>query len=172
MTYIKLLYNFPYLCVYHSNGISVFQSGGGTSIATKTKVAKEKVLACGKEVNRLGEVALVSKNPFSLNLFPLSGTVCLYVDNQSISPLPCSNYDKKYHKWHLYVPIDSSLHPEEHPYGAEDSPWCYPPEVSHGVMYKLLMGGSNSALGKGYCGLSRWGGGLKASMCMACCPSH
>ena len=33
------------------------------------------------------------------------------------------------------------------------TPRHYPHEVSHGVMYKLLMGGSNSALGKGYCGL-------------------
>ena len=48
----------------HSNGISVFQSGRGTSVATKvttkTKAAK-KVLASGKEVNKTGEVVLVSK---------------------------------------------------------------------------------------------------------------
>ena len=39
----------------------LYQSEGGTSIITKTEAAKEKMMACGEEVNRLGEVALVSK---------------------------------------------------------------------------------------------------------------
>ena len=60
---------------------------------------------------------------FSLNLLPLSGTVWLYGDNHSICPLPCSNYDKEYHKWQLFVPTDSSPDPEEHPYRPKD-PWA------------------------------------------------
>ena len=107
----------------HSNGINVFQSGGGTpGIA---KVAKEEeMLACGAKVHGLGEAVLVIKTHiFSLNLLPLSGAVWLYGDNHSVCPLPCSNYDKEYHKWHLYVLTDSSLGPEEHPYGARD-PWA------------------------------------------------
>ena len=50
------------MCVSNSNGINVFQSGGGAPCITKTKVAKEeKMLACGVEVHRPGEVVLVSK---------------------------------------------------------------------------------------------------------------
>ena len=33
------------------------------------------MVACGMEKQRMGEVALVSKNPFGLNLLPLSGAV-------------------------------------------------------------------------------------------------
>ena len=156
-----------------SKGIIVFQSGGGGTPGN-AEVAKEKKRDVGlwHKNHGAGEVALVSKTHiFSLNLLPLSEPVWLYGDNHSVCSLPCSNYDKEYHKWQLYVLTDSSPDPEEHPYGAEDSQalpswgksWCH---------IQAVMGGSDSALGKGYCGLSRWGGGLQASMHMACCPSH
>ena len=102
----------------------------------------------------VGEVVVVSKTHiFSLNLLPLSGAVWLYGDNHSVCPLLCSNYDKEYYKWHLYVPTDSSPDPEKHPYGAED-PRLFHHEVRHGVINKLLMGGSNSALVRGPVGCS------------------
>ena len=46
-----------------------------------------------------------------------------------------------------------------------------PLEVSLVIRYKLLRVGSNSVLGKGHCGLCR-GGGLQASIHMACCPDY
>ena len=88
------------MCVPLSNGINVFQSGGGTLCIAEAKVVKEEeMLACGTTVHRPGEVALVSKTYiFSLNLLPLSGVVWLYGDNHSICPLPCSKYDQEYYK--------------------------------------------------------------------------
>ena len=102
------------MCVSHSNGINFFvQSGGGTAVTTE--VAKEKMLAFGKEINKPEEVVLVSKTHiFSLNLLPLNWAVWLYGGNHSICPLPCSNYDKKYYKQHYHIPTDSSLDLEEH----------------------------------------------------------
>ena len=81
----------------------------------------EKMMACGQEIHEVGKVALVSEtHVFSLNLLPLSRTVWLYGDNHSICPLSCSNYDKEYYEWRLWVPTDSSPNPEDHPYGPED----------------------------------------------------
>ena len=49
----------------------LYQSGGETMGIAKTEAAKEKTLACGTEVHRLGDVALVSKtHKFSLDLLP------------------------------------------------------------------------------------------------------
>ena len=107
------------MCVSHSNGIIVAQSGGGTP--RETKALKKKTLACGLQIYGVGEVAIVRKlHIFSLNLLPLSRTVLLYGDNHSICPLSCSNYDKEYHKQRLLVPTDSSPDPKDHPYGPED----------------------------------------------------
>ena len=47
-----------HMCMFHSNGIDVFQSAGGAALTTK--VAKTKV-AGGTKVRWLREVALVSK---------------------------------------------------------------------------------------------------------------
>ena len=98
-----------------SNGIIVVQSGGGTW--QKEMEATEKMMACGQEIHRAGEVVLVSKtHVFSLNLLPLSRTVWLYGNNHSICPLSCSNYNKEYYKCRLWVPTDSSSDPEDHLY--------------------------------------------------------
>ena len=114
------------MCVSCSNGIIVFQSGGGTPGNAEVAKAEKETLAFGPKVYGAGEVALVSKTHiFSLNLLPLSGTVWLYGDNHSVCPMPCSIYDKEYHKWCLYVLTDSSLDPEEHSYRAKD-PWALP----------------------------------------------
>ena len=119
-------------------------------------MAKEEMLACGMEVHRLGEVELVSKTHiFSLNLLPLIGAVWLYGDNQSICPLPCSNYDRECYKQCLYMFLPTAAWTWKSILMGLKTHWHYHHEVSHGVMYKLLMGCSDSALGKGYCGLSR-----------------
>ena len=107
------------MCVSHSNVIIVVQLGGG--ISWKEIKATEKMMACGQEIHGVGKVPLVSKTHiFSLNLLPLSRKVWLYGDNHSICPLSCSNYDKEYYKWRLWVPMDSSPNPEDHLYGAQD----------------------------------------------------
>ena len=109
------------MCMSHSKGIDVFQSGGGATCTAKGVEEEKMMLACGMQVHRLGEVALVSKTHiFSLNLLPLSRRVCLCGDNHSICSLPCSNYDKEYHKWRFYILTDSSPNPKDHPYGAKD----------------------------------------------------
>ena len=123
---MKLLYNFPYVCVSCSNGIIVFLVRRRNIRQCQGSKRGKETLACGSKVHGVGEVVLVSKTHiYSLNLLPLSGTVWLYGDNHSICPMLCSNYDKEYHKQCLYVPTDSSLDPEEHPYGAEDT-WPLP----------------------------------------------
>ena len=110
------------MCVCQIVMVSLlFQSGGGTPGNSEAVKEEKETLACGPKVHGAEEVVLVSKTHiFSLNLLPLSGTVWWYGDNHSICPLPCSNYDKEYHKWCLYVLKDSSPDPEEHPYGAKD----------------------------------------------------
>ena len=109
------------MCISHSNGIDVFQSGGGATCTAKVAEEEKTMLACGMQVHRLGEVALVRKtHTFSLNLLPLTGVMWLCGDNHSFCSLPCSNYDKEYYTWRFYILIDSSPNPEDHPYGAKD----------------------------------------------------
>lgn len=56
------------MCMSHSNGINVFQSGGGATCTTEVAEEEEMSLACGMQVHRTGEVALVSKiHIFRLN---------------------------------------------------------------------------------------------------------
>ena len=50
------------MCVSHSNGVIAVQSGGRT--AGEAKALQEETVACGTEKHRIGEMALVSKNPF------------------------------------------------------------------------------------------------------------
>ena len=137
------------MCVSHSNGIIVVQSGGRTS--RETEVLKEKVVAHGRLIHRMGNVTLVSKNPFSLNLLPLSGAVWWYVDNHSI----CS---------YLVVTMtrNTIIHDTTYLLRAVVTQrnihmgWRIPGpcllEVSHGIMYKLCMG--QCPLVRGHCGLS------------------
>ena len=112
--------------VSHSNGISVFPVRKRKR-NNRNKNARENVGPWPKNpwarANGISE-----KNPFflSLNLLPLSGAVWWNVDNHSVCPLPCSNYDKKYYRLQYHIPTDSSTDPEEHPYGPED-PQSLPP---------------------------------------------
>ena len=76
------------MCVSHSNGIIVFQSGGGTSGSAEAVKEEKEMLACGPKAHGAGEVVLVSKTYiFSLNLLPLSGTVCCM--GKIIASVPC-----------------------------------------------------------------------------------
>ena len=52
----------------HSNGIDIFQSGGGATCTAKVVEEEEMSLACGTQVHRAGEVVLMSKiHIFRLN---------------------------------------------------------------------------------------------------------
>ena len=65
------------MCMSHSNGNDVFQSGGGATLATKA-AKKKTMVAGGPKIHQPREVVLVSKTHiFSLNLLPLNGEVWL-----------------------------------------------------------------------------------------------
>ena len=84
-------------------------------------------------------------------MLTVSGVVWQYVDNHSILSLPCSNHDKKFYRKHFHVSTDSSPDPKEHLMGPK-TPGHYPHEVSHGVMYTLLMGVATVPLVRGTMG--------------------
>ena len=49
------------MCMYYSNGIDVFQSGGGGTLSAKVAKRKKTMVTGGMEVHQPREVALVSK---------------------------------------------------------------------------------------------------------------
>ena len=77
-------------------------------------------MAGGQEIHQLWQVALVSKNfIFVVCVCFTLECDCSEIITVSVSLLG-SNYNKRYHWYRYHVPTESSLDPEDHPYGSED----------------------------------------------------
>ena len=103
---------------------------GGRRTAAKNKAAAiemaETAMASGKEIDWLGQVALVSKNfTFLVCVCFTLGCECSKIIMVSVFLLN-SNYNKRYYQKRFHVPTESCPDPEDHLYGPED-PRALPP---------------------------------------------
>ena len=103
--------------------ILCFQSGGGGATSGAEIGMERLVMPGGHQVNRPGEMEIVSK---TCVYFGMKGSVIELLvvrDVKLITPnfLLHSNYDWQYYKCQYQVPpTNSSPDPKEHSYGPED----------------------------------------------------
>ena len=103
-----------------------FQPGERRTTANMATQIKKRVMAGDQEIYQSWQVAIVSKTSY---LCCVSGFTLEYECSEIIAVsvfLPGSNCNKRYHWYRYHIPTESSLGPEDHPYGLED-PRALPP---------------------------------------------